>query len=142
MKVGELAYIAGVIDCLGLVNIRETETSKLAQITVSFGNLDLLKYCAERTGVGVTTVTRDYKRMGCSSHCDEPHLHVTSVTGRWQLVGARAVIVLLNVQPYLVSKAKDAADVLDVTADAPRKGATSGKMRGLGWKTNYSKILA
>ena len=78
-------------------------------------------------------VTRDYQRMGCSDHCTEAHMHVQSVTARFQLTGARARTFLLAVRPHLFIKADEADMILEASKDARSKPATTAKMREMGW---------
>jgi hypothetical protein len=131
----DLAYLAGIIDSIGRLRIHESaEGTKLAHVGVSSPDLVLLDRCASLTGVRVTRVRRDYDRLGCSAHCAEPHLHVLSLTGRWQLVGARATIVLTALLPYLVGRHDEAVEILDHCGDAPQKRATARKMNALGWE--------
>jgi hypothetical protein len=133
MTPAELAYMAGVLDAVGRIRVRQTGASSLAVVAISSPNIPLLERIARSTGVRVVEVRRIYTRLGCSEHCDQPHLHVRSLTGRWELVGARAVVVLRSLQPYLVDLAEDAESVLAATGDAPSKPATLRKMAQLGW---------
>jgi hypothetical protein len=135
VNVTQVAYVAGVIDSLARVRIRDTDDgTRLAVVAISSPKLDLLRTVAQLTGVRVVRVRRHYGRVGCTVHCDEPHLHVESDTGRWELVGARAVIVLTAVRPYLVTLADEVDAVLRVTRKAPSKPATIRKMHALGWE--------
>lgn len=135
MNRAQVAHLAGVIDSLGRVRVRETdEGTRLAVVAISSPDLTLLRYVAGHTGVRVVRVRRRYDRLGCEEHCDKRHLHVHSDTGRWELVGARAVVVLRNVRPYLVKLGAEVDAVLAVTAEAPVKAATVRKMRELGWE--------
>lgn len=129
----ELGYLAGVVDALAHLGVRDASGRQLAQLTVSTADAQLAQHCAALTGVSVTTVRRDYRRLGCSAHCEEPHLHVISTTARWQLVGARAVVVLRAVRPMLWVKSERVDDLLAAVGDAPTKSATMTKMRELGW---------
>lgn len=130
----QIAWCGGVIDAIGLIRLRETDAgSQLASVSVSTANLPIAERLASLTGMSVTKVVRDYKRMGCGEHCTEPHLHVASVTARWSLTGARANAFLTAVRPHLFFKADAADEVLAATADAPRKPRTTQKMRELGW---------
>lgn len=132
----QIAWCGGVIDAIGHVRTRETDAgSLLASVSVSTAQLPIAERLAHLTGIGVTRVTRDYNRVGCSDHCTEPHLHVVSVTARWNLTGARALIFLNAVRPYLVFKAAEADDVIRATGEAPAKPATAMKMATLGWPT-------
>lgn len=130
----QIAWCGGVIDAIGLVRTRQTEAdSLLAYVSVSTAQLPIANRLAALTGTKVTTVRRDYTRLGCSQHCEEPHLHVESVTARWSLTRARALVFLSSIEPYLVFKLEDTRRVLEETKDAPRKGTTVSKMTQLGW---------
>jgi hypothetical protein len=134
MNVSELAWCAGVIDAMGIIRTRRMKTgSELGYVGVSSSKRDILKALADMTGTGITAVHRDYKRLGCNVHCEEPHLHVTSSTGRWSLTGARAAVFLLAIEPYLVIKKGAANDAIAAGLIAPRKDATLAKMYKLGW---------
>lgn len=134
MNTTRTAYVAGVLDAVGRVRIRELDNgTRLATVAISSPNLPLLRHVAALTGVRVVHVKRRYDRVGCETHCDARHLHVVSDTGRWELVGARAVILLRSVRPYSVRLANDIDFALAVAGDAPVKPATVRKMRSLGW---------
>jgi hypothetical protein len=125
-----------VIDVLGLIRTRAMKTgSELGYVGVSTPRRDILGQLAELTGVRTFTVNRDYNRLGCGEHCQEPHLHVTSSTGRWSLTGARAVVFLAAIEPYLVVSKGQAQDAILAGLLAPRKDATVRKMYDLGWPT-------
>jgi hypothetical protein len=128
------AHLAGVLDAMGRLRVHESaEGTRLAHVGISSANVPLLDHYARLTGVGVTLVRRDYGRVGCATHCDKPHMHVLSETGRWQLVGARAAVVLAAVRPYLVTLGPEADAVLAATAGAASKPATRRAMAELGW---------
>ena len=130
----DAAWLAGVLDAIGRIRVRYADSgTALAEVAVSSPHVELLEKVAAMTGVKVTPVRRDYNRLGCSEHCREPHLHVESITGRWSLTGARAVIVLRAIRPHLVVLGPDADRVLAYAGDAPFKKATVDKMRALGW---------
>jgi len=78
-------------------------------------------------------VHREYRRLGCNEHCTEAHLHVSSTTARWSLTGARAVVFLAAIEPYLRAKQGLAQDVIAAGSTAPSKPATTRKMYQLGW---------
>lgn len=134
MNGGQVAWVAGVLDSLARVRIRETDDgTSLPVVAISSPKLDLLRAVAELTGVQVVRVRRRYDRVGCDVHCDKRHLHVQSDTGRWELVGARAVVVLRAVRPYVVRLGDEIDTVLAATAAAPCKPSTLRKMAELGW---------
>lgn len=129
-----IAWCGGIIDAIGMVRVRTTPGgTELAYVAVSTPQLAIARRLAELTGATVTTVRRDYTRVGCTEHCEAAHLHVNSTTGRWSLTGAKAVVFLAAVQPYIVTRADDVAEVLAATGDAPNKPATARKMHALGW---------
>lgn len=130
----DLAYLAGLVDAVGRLRTHTTtEGTTLPHLGISSPNLQLLRHCATLTGVKVTNVIRDYDRVGCGAHCTEPHLHVDSVTGRWQLVGWRATVVLAAIQPYLHQQRGHANDLIQLGLAATHKPQTATAMRRLGW---------
>lgn len=134
MNVGELAWCAGVIDAMGIIRTRQMKTgSQLGYVGVSSSKRDIMLALSEMTGTTVVPVHRDYKRLGCNEHCQEPHLHVVSSTGRWSLTGARAAVFLSAIEPYLVIKKGAASDAISAGLIAPAKPATLEKMYKLGW---------
>jgi len=123
-----------VIDVLGLIKTRSMKTgSELGYVAVSTPRRDILSYLSSMTGVRVITVNREYNRLGCGEHCTEAHLHVFSSTGRWSLTGARAVVFLSAIEPYLVVQRGQAQDAISAGLVAPKKPAVVAKMYALGW---------
>ena len=132
----QIAWCGGVIDSIGLIRLRETDAgSSLASVSVSTALVPIAERLASLTGTKVTTVHRSYNRLGCSSHCTEPHLHVSSTTARWSLTGARALTFLNAIRPFLSVKAELADEVIAASKDAPSKPRTTQKMATLGWPT-------
>ena len=130
-----LAWAAGVIDVLGLIKLRTVGDTLLPAVYVSSARLDLCEALASMTGIKVTPVHRDYKRLGCGKHCTSPHHHVHSTTGRWSLTGARATVFLAAILPFLETKKGEAEQAIAVGRQAPCKPATVQKMYDLGWPT-------
>lgn len=129
-----LGYVAGLIDALGRIRVRDLPNgTRLVAVGISSPRVELLRHLAGLTGVRVVEVRRTYDRLGCGDHCQEPHLHVDSHTGRWELTGARAVVVLRAVRPYLVTRGPEVDYALRVAGDSPAKPATRRKMVELGW---------
>jgi hypothetical protein len=130
----QIAWCAGVIDSLGLIKTRPMRTgSELAYVGVSSARIDILEHLSRLTGTRVVTVSRDYNRLGCGEHCTEAHLHVQSVTGRWSLTGARALVFLDAIEPYLVTRRAEAKAAIAAGETAPSKPAVLRKMKELGW---------
>lgn len=135
----QIAWCGGVIDAIGLVRLRETDAgSSLAYVSVSTALLPIAQRLADLTGTSVTTVRREYNRLGCSQHCTEAHQHVQSVTARWSLTGARALTFLQAIHPFLGVKIGEVDEVIAAAKDAPSKPRTTEKMASLGWPIGES----
>lgn len=129
-----LAYVAGIVDLLGLIRVRHVEDTPLPVLQVHGKHMPTFDYLGSLTGTKAIETTRDYTRHGCAQHCAEKHMHIVSRSGRWSLTGAKATVVLWNIQPFLRVK-KDAADgALAVGLGTTFKQGTVGKMRDLGWE--------
>ncbi len=129
----QLAYIAGIVDVMAVLRIRNTQGAPLPFVEINCPNLALLEWLAERTGTSVTVVNRDYTRNGCALHCPEAHVHIRSASGRWSLSGVRATVVLHGVVPFMQLQTEAAQQLLEAGLRAPRKPATIAKMTNLGW---------
>jgi len=128
------AWAAGVVDVLGSFKIRETESGAvLPALYVSTPKFQIAEQLGRMTGVGITTVSRNYKRTGCGEHCNEAHLHVESTTARWSLTGARCTVFLSGVLPFLMVQASEAERFVQAGLEAKHKPATLTKMYDLGW---------
>jgi hypothetical protein len=136
----DIAWCAGVIDVLGLVKTRTMETgSELAFVQVSSPLIEVTQQLAKFTGVQVVMVHRQYNRLGCDQHCTDAHVHVYSETGRWTLVGARAIVFLEAILPYVRIKTPDIKATLAKGQTSPMKEATFKKMKALGWPVGDEK---
>jgi hypothetical protein len=130
----DIAWSAGMFDTIGCVGARKLDTGTIViMASISSPHIHLVQTMADLTGVSVVTVVRNYSRKGCAEHCEEQHDHVTSVTGRWQLVGIRARIFLTAIAPHLRIKQDQVEEALNVAAAMPFKPATVRKMLNLGW---------
>lgn len=130
----DLAYLAGVLDAQGHIAIRTTaDGTQLPQLSLSGPNVALLQWLGDLTGVRPIVTTRAYAKAGCSEHCATKHRHVTSTSGRWQLSGAKATVVLAAIQPFLRLQLDEAAQAVELGMAAPFKPATPNKMQQLGW---------
>lgn len=133
LTIADLAYIAGMIDTVALVSTRPYRDHRLPSVSVHMPVSPSLTYLAETTGVRLTIIRRDYVKAGCSQHCPEQHQHVYSVSGRWQVTGSRATIVLAAVRPYLKVQGAVADTTIELGLRVGRKPAIAEKMAGLGW---------
>jgi hypothetical protein len=130
----DLAYAAGVIDTLGLLRVRTTDTgSELPSVTISTANGDLLKFLADSTGTNPFVVRRAYDKHRCLEHCEAPHEHIESVTSRWNITGVRATVMLNGITEYMRMQQDEARHLLAVGLGAPFKAATLQRMVSLGW---------
>lgn len=130
-----LAYVAGVVDLLGLIRVRDLPNGTRLPVVQMHGNyMPTFAYFGELTGTKAIVTRRSYSRAGCAQHCKEKHQHIVSKSGRWSLTGAKATIVLWNIRPFLRIQADKADEALVVGLDTRFKPATLEKMRQLGWE--------
>lgn len=128
-----LAYVAAVVDLLGLIRIRDAGGTQLPVVQLHGKYLPTMQYLGELTGTRAIQTRRSYARAGCSEHCADKHQHIVSVSGRWSLTGAKATILLWNIRPFLRLQVERAAQAMNVGFSTPFKPATLQKMQQLGW---------
>lgn len=129
-----LAYFAGLIDAIGHINTFQTEGgTELPRISVSSPNREILNMLAFETGTKPFDTTRVYDRHRCAEHCTVAHDHIVSRSARWSVSGAKATIMLVALEPYLVLKKTVAHNVAWIGLRASRKPATLRKMAAMGW---------
>ena len=129
-----VAYLAGVLDANGIFRIRETDGgTKLAAIFVHGVPIPILDLLSKYSGTKVSVVKRDYPRSPCLEHCDIPHQHIVSVSGRWSVTGAKATVMISAILPHLIFQRDAAEEVLAVGLEAPRKKSSYAKMSAFGW---------
>jgi hypothetical protein len=134
MEIGTRAYIAGVIDLLGVIRLRVTpQGTQLPSVAINSGNIPMLQYLAKTTGTRAITTRRQYVKAGCSEHCRTKHQHVTSVSGRWSVTGVKATVVLWNIEPFMRLQSDQVRTALLVGLHTGFKPATVAKMTQLGW---------
>ena len=139
----DLAYMAAVVDVLGLIRVREYNGTVLPVLQMHGNYLPVFEKFGKWTETKVIATKRDYTKAGCAEHCKEKHQHVVSVSARWSVTGQKARIVLEALMPYLTVKQDKAKTVLLVTERARYKAATTTKMREL-QKSNpaqYEKLM-
>lgn len=129
----QAAYMAGILDALGLFQVRRVQERDLAKVALHSTNGPLLEWVGAATGTKITEVKRNYARYGCDEHCNEKHIHVNHSSLRWSVTGVRATILIHSVLPHLVLQSETAEQVLDATADAPYRKPTAEAMAALGW---------
>lgn len=130
-----IPYVAALIDTQAALSTRylKASDSTLPVVSLHGSNVPLLRSLAVMTGVGTSEIRRSYTKALCAEHCDEPHVHIESVSGRWSIVGAKATIVLHTVLPHVYFRQEEVRDLIRVGLEAPLKPATATKMVDLGW---------
>lgn len=135
LSVAQLAYLAGVIDCRGHIELNDRHGHWQPRIRVTTRRLELLQHCATLTGTKVVSDTAGYQRRRCSEHCGSQHEHVFRQSAQWTVDSSRALIVLWNLHPYLVCQRDKASEAIErgLLRWPPAKGDTHRLMAGLGW---------
>jgi hypothetical protein len=105
----------------------------LPYIAMSCGDAELLTWLSTISGVRSIITQRKFDRHRCLEHCDKAHDHITSVSGRWSLTGARATILLSATLPYVRFQAEAWNRAVMVGLSAERKSKVVRKMTALGW---------
>lgn len=137
LDLGTKAYLAGIIDTMGIIRTREMrgDNPPIPYVGLHTPNLQISSLFAGVTDTKVTTVTRKYNKAQCTEHCTpDSHVHVNSVSHRWSVTGVKATVMLHNIKPYLVFKTDEANEALRVGMVANYKPATWRKMQLLGWE--------
>jgi hypothetical protein len=129
----ELAYAAALIDSFGTLTVREVNGALLPQVIIQ-GKIAALPWLAEITGVKIIEIRKGYTRHQCTEHCPEAHTRIESITGRWALTGARATVVLFNVEPYLRVQGRIARDLVEAGQGIGYKTQVVNDMKRLGWQ--------
>lgn len=134
MTPADLAYIGALVDNLGKLTTRVVTRDELPVLTIQ-GKHAVLPWLAEVTGVRLIELDKSYSRHQCSEHCPDKHMPIESWTHRWQVTGARAIVVLYNVEPYMRVQDHEARVLLRLGGLVQVKGTTMNDMARLGWAT-------
>jgi hypothetical protein len=132
LAVADLAYAAALVDTLAALRTRKVGPSELPVVQVS-GRVDVTAWLAEVTGTKVIPTHRKYNRMDCVEHCPERHTHIVSESGRWEVNGARATIMLIAIEPYLRVKGAEARRLIDFGLASGYKTNVINDMATRGW---------
>lgn len=135
MSALNVAYLAGVIDARGHVEVNVRHDRPQPRIRITTRRFGLLSHLAECTGTKVYADDRGYERRPCSNHCHEPHVHVVRQSSRWTVDSSRATIVLYNIEPFIVDKRDEVRTALMAGLDAfpPTRSNVPEVMVRLGW---------
>lgn len=92
----------------------------------------ITKLCT-MTAVEPIALAKKFNRSGCSTHCPEPHVHVTGSYSRWIVGGLKAVVVLRATLPYLLMQRDEAKRLIALGRDRTWKRVHVQAMANLGW---------
>lgn len=127
------AYVAALLDAFGRLTSRALSTGvELPEVSIQ-GRVAALDWLAEVTGTKVVEIPKGYNKHQCAEHCTERHTRVDSMTRRWVVTGARATIVLHNVEPFLRVHGALARNLVWVGQRVGYKDAVARDMAGRGW---------
>jgi hypothetical protein len=127
-----IEYVAGVVDSRGHITLARSTP----RIRVTTRRVDLLHGLARHSGVGVLLDDRGYDRRGCATHCTEKHQHNVRQSAYWNCDGARAVVILYNVLPFLICQTGVVYEALVHAAQfwpVNSRTEVTEEMRRLGW---------
>lgn len=133
MNDADLAYAAALIDAFAVLRIRTIGGTDLPEVTIQNNRITALDWVAEVTGVRVTEIGKDFSQHRCGEHCPDKHTRVESKTRRWQVTGARATVVLHNVEPFMRVQGREARDLVETGRSIGWKGNVVNEMTRLGW---------
>lgn len=134
LDAADLAYAAALIDSFAVLRVREYRGTGLPEVTIQGSRIAALDWLAGITGVKVVQIPKGYNRHQCSEHCPEKHTRIESETRRWQVTGARATVVLHNVQRFMRVQGREARDLVEAGQAIGYKGNVIGEMSRLGWE--------
>jgi hypothetical protein len=130
----DIAYIAAVLDTTGRLTTRKSAGHELPLVELNCKNYPLLDYLADVTSTATFATQRDYQRFGCQEHCAEKHVHTISHSARWSIVGAKATIVLYNIEPYVFLRRPEVEELLAIGLGCEARSNTIRDMRSKGWE--------
>lgn len=122
------AYIAALVDTLAKLTSRVVSRDELPVVTIQ-GKHEILEWLAVVCGVKLMKLDKNYTRHVCTEHCPSKHLDIESWSYRWQLVGARAAVLLEEIEPYMKIQAFEARRLIRLSSDVAFKPDTVKDMR-------------
>lgn len=128
MEQVDAAYVAALVDTLGKLTSRVVSRDELPVVTIQ-GKHDILPWLAAQTGVKIMKLDKNYTRHQCTEHCPDKHMGIESWTYRWQLVGARAALLLREIEPYMRLQAREARRLIELSEHIAFKPAVVADMR-------------
>ncbi len=139
----DLAYLAGVVDVLGRIWSRPSSNGRRLPLLEINGNRpELLAWLGEITSTDIIPTSRDYMRSGCEEHCPQQHVHTISNSTRWSVTGAKATIVLFNIEPFIFLRRPEVEFALGLGMMAEMRAQTVRDMKTNGWAVPPDAILS
>ncbi len=139
----DLAYLAGVVDVLGRIWTRPSSNGRrLPLLELNANRPELMEWLSDLTRTDVVVTSRDYMRLGCAEHCSESHVHTVSTSTRWSVTGAKATIVLFNIEPYVFLKRPEVEYALGLGMMSEMRAQTVRDMKTRGWVVPPDAILS
>lgn len=133
-----LGWVAGIIDLRGYLSDRPSShadrrlpTVAVTMPTTGEDPATVISWLCRHSGVEPIRTGKGYNSRGCDIHCPEPHRHKTNVYDRWIIGGAKAIVFLKAIQPYLLVKRDEAQRLSAMSANY--KAAHFAEMEKYGW---------
>lgn len=135
LSVEVLAFLGGVIDARGHVEVSMRHDRPQPRLAVTTRRRPLLDHLCTLTGTKLTDDAREYARRPCGEHCRETHSHVARQSAKWRVDSARATVVLWAVRPFIVGQVDEVGRALSagLAAWPAARGNTGAQMAALGW---------
>jgi hypothetical protein len=150
--VGDKGWMAAIIDAKGRVVTKSNRRRATPQYVLEVASKDdrITTRLGALTGTSpeANSITQfiDFNRRGCAVHCTDAHIHVewndsepVTIT-KWTISGAAMAVVLLALQPYLVTWDDYVPYVTRILETMTLTGQGSGatraailRLHGLGW---------
>ena len=137
MSPEDRSYVAALVDVFGRLRARDVRGSRLPEVTIQGSRIDALDWLANITGVRVSVIGKDYTRHQCSEHCPDKHTRIAATTRRWQVTGARATILLHDIEPYMRVQGRQARALVQEGSVVGVKPPVVREMKRLGWSTDW-----
>lgn len=157
VSVGDMAWMAGVIDVKGNMLRKNNKTRATPQFVLYAQCKDprIARRMSALTGISPEPHQRAappeaFLRRNCTEHCPGPHVHVEEddehpwsmpQTTRWAITGIAAAVVLVNLAPFMGTYSDYVDDVSAIIRTFTPAGQGSGavhktlrRLSGLGWQ--------
>jgi len=153
IPVAQLGWMAGIVDMKGRliykVNKQRADGSRQICLSVDCKEIHIIRKLGSMTGTNPDMIKAQaipgFLRRGCNEHCPDSHIHVNDEVvmprhARWTITGAGMVVVLNNLDPYLVIDRGYDDAVIQVIEQTPMTGQGAhavhrslSRLKELGW---------